>query len=195
MSPTPPVVTERDVLDSLLRRFNARLAAYSPVPRYVCATHVRLHGGYSSLLTGTRVCDFLAMDTRVSAHYALHGAEVKVSRSDWLVELRDPTKAAAFARHCDYWWLAVADASVARPEELPEGWGLLVRQRDGRLRTVREAARRTPVPARGDDGGIDHGDLPREFVAMFLRRALLTERERTSESESPAPSDGGSGGD
>ena len=177
-------MTEADVLASLLRRYNATVGpGPRRVPRYVCATHVRIEGGYASSFGTTRTCDFLALDTTASRDYVLHVAEVKVSRADWLSELRDPEKARTFTRHCDYWWLAVGDATVTRLDELPEGWGLLVRQANGTLRERRPATRLTPPTAyEEDEWGVPHAlyrPLARPLVAMFLRRAILTERERT----------------
>jgi hypothetical protein len=62
----------------------------------------------------------------------LHGFEVKVSRSDWVREIKSPEKADEIAKFCDRWWVAVSDDSVVRDGELPETFGLLV-MRDGKL--------------------------------------------------------------
>lgn len=75
---------------------------------------------------GTRRIDVVAVGCWRSTGYAVHGIELKVSRSDWLKELRTPDKAASAARFCDFWWLAVGDAAIVDRSELPAGWGLLV---------------------------------------------------------------------
>lgn len=120
-------LTERDMLDLLHRRYSQR--SYNGgmyAPRYVCAEHVRARAGFDC-----RTADFIAVETWESSlrnGLTIHGAEVKISRSDWLRELADPAKAAvsmAYASHC---WLAAADASIVRPGELPAGWGLLIPQ-------------------------------------------------------------------
>lgn len=81
-----------------------------------------------------RSCDMLIMETWPSRGLIIRGIEIKVSRSDWLHELKQPAKAEAFHRHCDEWWIAVApgvlksrDKHTAeqRLEEVPEGWGVL----------------------------------------------------------------------
>jgi hypothetical protein len=61
----------------------------------------------------------------------LHGFEFKVSRSDWLCELRKPEKAESWFQHCDRWGLIVPDPSIVKLEELPAGWGLGVAKARG----------------------------------------------------------------
>lgn len=75
---------------------------------------------------GVRRIDVVAMGLWRSTHHRVHGIELKVSRSDWLKELRQPEKAADAIRVCDYWWLAVGDRAIVKDGELPDGWGLLV---------------------------------------------------------------------
>ncbi|MEV5451232.1 hypothetical protein [Streptomyces sp. NPDC052535] len=71
--------------------------------------------------------------------------EVKTQRADWLRELRDPGKAEAWWPHSSRFWLVVPNTDVARPDELPEGWGLLVpKARGRRFLTVVEPAKRIP---------------------------------------------------
>lgn len=94
--------------------------------RYTRAEHVKVASGFNA----RRICDYMAMDLWTGygalAGPKLHGHEVKVSRSDWLTELRDPEKAEAFRRYCDFWWLVVSDKGIVKPGELPAGWGLMV---------------------------------------------------------------------
>lgn len=73
-----------------------------------------------------RRCDALWVDfTRAHMTHSIEGHEVKVSRSDWLAELADPTKADAWARHCHRWWLVVPHRDIVKDGELPDGWGLM----------------------------------------------------------------------
>lgn len=117
-------LTERDMLD----RLNTRYAKYNGNGiRYSRAEHVKVSAGFDA----RRICDYMALDLWPGGYGPtsgpkLHGHEVKVSRSDWLTELRDPEKAEAFRRYCDYWWLVVSDADIVKPGELPPGWGLMV---------------------------------------------------------------------
>jgi hypothetical protein len=119
----PAKVTERDMLD----RLNLRYGKFNGNGiRYTRAEHVKVAAGFAA----QRICDYMAMDlwTGYGALRGpkLHGHEVKVSRSDWLTELRDPEKAEAFRRYCDFWWLVVSDKDIVKPGELPAGWGLMV---------------------------------------------------------------------
>lgn len=121
--------TERTMLDRLNRRYSKQ---NGNGPRYARAEHVKVTAGWDA----RRICDYMAFDLWTGGYGAnrvgpmLHGHEVKVSRSDWLTELKDPDKAKAFNRYCDYWWLVVSDKEVVKPGELPEGWGLMVAYRD-----------------------------------------------------------------
>lgn len=141
--------TERTMLD----RLNRRYAVYNGNGfRYSRAEHVRVTAGFDA----RRICDYMALDLWPGGYGPdrkgpmLHGHEVKVSRSDWLTELKDPEKAEAFARYCDYWWLVVSGPEIVRTGELPKGWGLLVASA-GSLRAVRRATRRLEVEPMGRD--------------------------------------------
>ena len=91
---------------------------------------------------------------------AIHGHEVKVSRSDWLAELRDPTKADAWKRYCTYWWLVAPREVVC--DDLPDGWGLLVPHGKS-LKIAVRAARLDPEP------------MPVRTVAALTRAVMQTE--------------------
>lgn len=133
--------TERDMLDLLLARYNTERRG-TIADRYVRAEHVRSTQRLWGL--NNRVADFVAID-KYSASQALIGHEVKVSRADWLTELRDPTKADPVKRFCTYWYLVVPDASIVHDGELPEGWGLMVKAGE-RLRIKVRAPKLTPEP-------------------------------------------------
>jgi hypothetical protein len=154
-------LTERDMLNLLHQRFgvksyNGAVAA----ERYVRAEHVRARSGFDR-----RTADFIAVDTWASGKLAIHGVEIKVSRSDWLRELKDPAKAEAFMCWCSHWWLAAANVSIARPEELPSGWGLMVATRRGLIARV-------PAPRR------DVPPIPPESIASLLRAVAKTAADR-----------------
>ena len=135
----PNRLTERDMLDALHARYAK--ASQGIGIRYAVAEHVRSSASFDA----KRVCDFMAQDLWTTGDLALHGHEVKVSRSDWLRELSDPSKAEAFRRYCDRWWLVVSDRAIVKPGELPTGWGLLALS-GGTLRAVKGAPRLTPEP-------------------------------------------------
>lgn len=116
-----------------------------------------------------RTIDAIAMALWPSRGLILHGIEIKVSRSDWLRELKNPAKAEGFAGLVDYWWLAVADDKIVRPGELPDGWGLLV-ARGGRLVCNTEAAPLHEVDVPGKRRPLPPG-FSRSSLAALLRSA------------------------
>jgi len=106
---------------------------------------------------GGRYADAIAMNLWPSRGCELHGFEVKVSRSDWLNELKQPDKSAPIQRFTDRWWI-VTPPDIIRDGELPPTWGHYIVKGNG-LNVARMA------PA-----------LPREnwhphFLAAVLRRA------------------------
>lgn len=166
----PTKHTERDMLDALARRYSQDSQATND--RWVRAEHVRnglgFYGydedGYQRFgrCTGQlRTADFIAIDGWDSKGQRIHGHEVKVSRSDWLHELADPSKAEAFKQFCHHWWLVVPDASIVRGDELPAGWGLLA-FRGAALHAVRRAPLLEPKP------------MPKPIWISFARSASKT---------------------
>jgi hypothetical protein len=153
--------TERDMLDLLLARYTD-VRRGTVADRWVRAEHIREKvGGYGA----GRIADFIAADKYPGIPYgstlAFHGHEVKVSRSDWLTELRDPEKSAAFRRYMHHWWLVVPEAAIVKPGELPEGWGLIVKSGD-KLRVKVKAPRLTPDP------------MPTDFTICLMAAAART---------------------
>ena len=170
--PDPPVdpetrvrTTERDMLNMLGQRYSVVSQGVSV--RYAYAEHVRSAAGFDA----TRTADFIAMDLWPGKGLHLHGHEVKVSRSDWLVELRDPSKAEEFKRYMDRWWLVISDRDMVKPGELPDGWGLMApgkrvarpgERTHGCLQVIRPAPLLTPDP------------LPRTMLAALMRATQKT---------------------
>ncbi len=72
-----------------------------------------------------RRCDAVYVGFTRSRGMYIGGHEIKVSRSDWLHELDQVDKAEWWFRHTDMWWLVVPDLTIAKPEELPPGWGMM----------------------------------------------------------------------
>lgn len=155
--------TERDMLDLLLARYT-NIRRGTVADRWVRAEHVASDLGHRHLGM-TKVADFIAADKYPGMPYgtalALHGHEVKVSRSDWLTELRDPTKAETVKRYMHHWWLVVPDTDIVKPGELPNGWGLLVKS-GNKLRAKVAAPRLTPQP------------LPLDFTISLMAAAART---------------------
>lgn len=124
-------------------------------PEYAILWEVAPATGYSHR---ARYADAMIMSLWPSRGLELHGVEIKVSRSDWLREAKDPEKAEALAAFCDRWWLHVGPGVIHDLAEVPVTWG--VREFDGkRFKTLREAAQ---TPANPCD---------RKFLAALMRRA------------------------
>ncbi|MFV8160828.1 hypothetical protein ACNQVK_01505 [Mycobacterium sp. 134] len=166
--------TERDMLDLLLARYTA-IRRGTVADRWVRAEHVASDLGHRR--TGvSKVADFVAADKYPGMPYgtalALHGHEVKVSRSDWLTELRDPTKAEAVKRYMHHWWLVVPDADIVKPGELPDDWGLLVKS-GNKLRAKVAAPRLAPGP------------VPLDFTIALMAAATRTAYRDPSRRDAP----------
>lgn len=134
---------------------------YSP-PSWAFFTNVP--DGTGSNVSGW--ADAIAMGIWPSRGLHLHGFELKVSRGDWLKELKNPAKADKFAVYCDYWWVVAGDLSIVRDEELPPTWGLQVAQKNG-IVIKQPADKRQPLA------------IDRHLLAAICRRA--TEQGRDAE--------------
>jgi hypothetical protein len=132
---------------------HSALAKRYTAPQWALAFEVADSTGYGK----SRSADAVAMGLWPSRGLEVHGIEIKVSRADWLRELRDPAKSAPIQRYCDRWWLAVASADIVQEGELPVTWGLLVLQKGGKLLAKVEAPELTPEP------------LSRGFAASMIR--------------------------
>ena len=111
--------------------------------------------------TGTnnkRYADAVAMNLWPSRGLELHGFEIKVSRSDWLSELKNPEKSAAIQQYCDRWWI-ITPAGIVKPGEMPPTWGQYEVSEKGQIRQIIAAPKLEPK------------DVNRNFMAALMRRA------------------------
>lgn len=106
--------------------------------KYIAVTQVRSNGTYAE-----STADAIVMGNWPSSGYEIAGFEVKVSRNDWLNELKDLNKSERIKKYCHRWWLVIADADMTKPGELPEGWGMKAVV-GGRIKTIFEAPLLTP---------------------------------------------------
>lgn len=139
-------VTAKDMEKHLAER-------YCDSRQWVFLTQVR-----SSTGGANRVADAMAFNMYASTGYEILGFEIKVSRSDWLSELKDMSKSNEIMSYCDKWYLVVADDKIVQDGELPKNWGLLILKNGKLLQKVR-AIQRSTTP------------LPIEFTASILRRS------------------------
>lgn len=109
-----------------------------------------------------RWADAIAMSVWPSRGYDIHGIEVKVSKYDWLNELKKPEKSAAVQQYCNRWWIATPDETIIAAGELPPTWGWMV-CKGSTMRVVKEAPLLTPKA------------VSVEFVASVLRNFAKAE--------------------
>ena len=131
------------------------LAKEYPTPDMAFIREMRASTGFGNASRA----DAIAMHLWPSQGLEMIGYEVKVSRSDWLRELKQPEKA-YIKKFCDRWYLIVPDRDIVKLDELPDDWGLKVIE-DGAVKTIVEAEQLYPRP------------LNREFVASLMRRATF----------------------
>ena len=120
-----------------------------------------------------RWADAVAMNMYPSRGLEIHGFEIKVSRSDWLRELKNPEKSSTVQQYCDRWWI-VAPKDIVKPGELPPTWGHYD-VTPGGIRQLVAAPKLEAIPT------------TRAFMAAMMRRAggvdedevkAVVERER-----------------
>ena len=149
--------TEADLLAALRYRFS--YSGNGGSGRYAFLTHVRTGAAFEA-----QEIDAVMLCLWPSDQHSLMAFEVKVSRSDWLHEIKpDLSKSDRARRLCDS-FTVVAPKGVVRREELPEGWGLYEAYRDsaGAVR-VRTVVAPKPRP--------EKGDISRSFLTAILRAA------------------------
>jgi hypothetical protein len=145
-------------------------------PNAVIAPSVRSAAGFDA----RRTIDAVALGLWPSRGMLLDGYEIKVSRSDWLRELKNPAKAEEFAGLVDRLWLVVSDAAIVKDGELPDGWGLLVKSGE-RLRAKVKAQRLTTgngLPPRFGRSFLVPLLRAMNAVPPDMREALREEAER-----------------
>lgn len=120
-------MTTPELTQKLHEYYKAKAGAWAFI------TQLRNGTGYSGI---TRTADAMAMGLWPSTGLELVGFELKVSRSDWLHELKQPKKAEEMKQFCDKWYLVIPSMSIIKDGELPAGWGLMVAS--GRGQAIKE---------------------------------------------------------
>jgi len=118
-----------------------RLQSSFSAPAYITLEEVRDATGFD----GVRTADAMAISLYRSRGKAIWGFEMKVSRNDWLKELKQPEKSESILRYCHHWGLVVPNKDIVKPGELPESWGMYVAQKN-RLKCVVPCPRLDPLP-------------------------------------------------
>lgn len=118
---------------------------------------------------GVRRVDALYAGFTSASGRILVGHELKVSRSDWRSELAKVGKADDWADACHQWWIVAPSTDVVPPEELPDGWGLMLPPRSARGRRMQIAVKAAVKP--------DHTP-PWWAVRSFMARVDTLEHEQ-----------------
>ncbi|MEL7264180.1 MAG: hypothetical protein AAFP69_05120 [Planctomycetota bacterium] len=113
----------------------------------------------------SRSCDAIAVSLWPSDGLGIHGHEVKAERGDWLREMQDASKADAFAKYCNYWFI-VAPVGVVKLEELPETWGWIAPTSTGNVRVKKMASKLSPDP------------IPRSLLCGLIRAFGRADRDK-----------------
>ena len=87
--------------------------------------------------TGSRRADVLYAGFTSASGRILVGHELKVSRADWRSELSKLDKADTWADACHAWYVVAPSTDVVPPEELPDGWGLMLPPKSPRGKRMR----------------------------------------------------------
>ena len=140
------MATLPNIFDLVRKRF--------PSNEYALMEEVSNDAGFNR----SRSADYIAVNLWPSRGLSVNGIELKSFRNDWLNELKNPKKAEAIFKYCDYFWLLTTDDTIAKIEEIPATWGWLCVKK-GKITTMKEAPKQNPEP------------LSRGFVCAMLKRA------------------------
>lgn len=149
----------------------ANLGKYIPLTQVASST-----GGANN------IADIMILGAWHSSGNLLEGFEVKVSRADWLNEVKNPTKCLPSKQYCHKWWLVIADASMVKEGELPEDWGMMAVQNDA-LKIVKPAPMLEPVPLAMDFVASLLRTDARESIPLDVHRDQLKDYKRDVEAE------------
>jgi len=162
--------TEATLTEAIKQTWRSDLAQ----PRYVVAIQVNNGAGFNY----GRTLDAVVFDTWPSKGLALHGLEIKCSKSDLRRELQQPAKFAEFAPYLDTFSI-VGPKEVIDRDIIPKRWGIYVPDDNGALRTIRK-----PLYLH-EPGERDRETCDRSFAAGFCRalvqRSLSTDAHKAAE--------------
>lgn len=169
------MTTEREMLDMLGRKFGNAQAGNGP--KFTIAEHVKSDLGHNA----RRTLDFMTQSLWHSLGARIEGYEVKCSRADFLAELKKPEKAAAFTPYMNRFWLVVSNSAIVK-DDLPDGWGLMVKKGNGLTITKQAAINHTPEPMPASM----RGAWSRAVAKTAQRRAVLAVEQALKDHSSDA---------
>lgn len=152
----------------------AAVRASFPSPNFAVLGEVRDSTGHDA----ERAADAIALGLYRSRGRELWGFEFKASRADWLREIRIPAKAESWFSMCDHWGLVAIDDTVARPEEIPPGWGFGILNTSGKLKWIIKPPKLSPSP------------LTRDALTSLIYNAVQQEHRAEADIYNKAFADG-----
>ena len=174
-------ITERplrtgELTDMVVSKYGA-LNGAANLGKYIPLTQVA-----SSTGGATNIADIMILGAWHSSGNLLEGFEVKVSRADWLNEVKNPTKCLPSKQYCHKWWLVIADASMVKDGELPDDWGMMAVE-NGALKIIKKAPLLEPVPLAMDFVASLLRTDARESIPLDVHRDQLKDYKRDVEAE------------
>ncbi len=88
--------------------------------------------------------DALVINLHPSRSTYIESIEIKTHRSDWLNELKNPSKNDSVSKYCDLVWLATSSKDIARIEEIPPNWGWMALT-GNRFKIMKQAPKLNPI--------------------------------------------------
>lgn len=165
-----------ELTDMVISKYGA-LNGAANLGKYIPLTQVA-----SSTGGATNIADIMILGAWHSSGNLLEGFEVKVSRADWMNEVKNPTKCLPSKQYCHKWWLVIADASMVKEGELPDDWGMMAVE-NGALKIIKKAPMLEPVPLAMDFVASLLRTDARESIPLDVHRDQLKDYKRDIEAE------------
>ena len=121
-------ISANDILELLRNKFTA--------PEWIFLPEFRMNTGYGHH-TEQRI-DAWALNAYPSKNYLKLGFEIKVSRSDFLREINQPSKMETYKKICNEQYF-VCPKDILKIDEIPNGYGLYIIDGNGELRLRKHA--------------------------------------------------------
>ena len=157
--------------DMVITKYHA-LNGARDLGKYIALTQVA-----SSTGGANNIADAMILGAWHSSGNQLNGFEVKVSRSDWLNELKSPKKCLPSKQYCHRWWLVISEPSMVKDGELPPDWGMMSVV-NGQLKIIKKAPVLRPVPLTIDFVASLLRTDARETIALDVHRDILKDAKR-----------------
>ena len=141
-------MTAKEIKAILVKRHSSLL-------RWICVTELPTTTGIYAPL---RIIDVFALALIPSMNYERIAYEIKVSRADWLSELRHPKKRARAVALCNRFFFVLVHGIYKKGDLPKDPCGILEITPERQIKLIRRAKRRKIKP------------MPIDFMAALARR-------------------------